>query len=149
MQRIFLAIKSNDAALVTSLVNRLPTKDQIIGQRLAKLQQDPSLVVKFASQSGEKAKAAIPIIIQAQKMSPLQQQQLKDDIAWQLFGEVTLQQAKWRDTVIQHSSSISLRERRVRLALASNDMVSLAQWLKRLSCVRLCIPDINVTNQAT
>lgn len=153
LQRIFLAIKSNDAALVTSLVNRLPTKDQIIGQRLAKLQQDPSLVVKFASlvkpsafnrqvillffnrfasQSVEKAKAAIPIIIQAQKMSPLQQQQLKDDIAWQLFGEVTLQQAKWRDTVIQHSSSISLRERRVRLALASNDMVSLAQWLKRL-----------------
>ncbi|PAV10696.1 hypothetical protein CBG25_01485 [Arsenophonus sp. ENCA] len=49
LQRIFLAIKSNDAALVTSLVNRLPTKDQIIGQRLAKLQQDPSLVVKFAS----------------------------------------------------------------------------------------------------
>lgn len=76
--------------------------------------------------------AAIPIIIQAQKMSHLQQQQLKDDIAWQLFGEVTLQQAKWRDTVIQHSSSISLRERRVRLALATNDMVSLAQWLKRL-----------------
>lgn len=44
---------------------------------------------------------------------------------------MTLQQAKWRDTVIQHSSSISLRERRVRLALASNDMVSLAQWLKQ------------------
>lgn len=107
MQRIFLVIKSNDAALVASLVNRLPTKDQIIGQRLVKLQQDPSLVVKFASlvkpsafnrpvillffnrfasQSGEKAKTAIPIIIQAQKMSPLQQQQLKDDIAWQLFG---------------------------------------------------------------
>lgn len=65
-------------------------------------------------------------------MSHLQQQQLKEDIAWQLFGDVTLTQAKWRDSVIQHSSSISLRERRVRLALASNDMHSLAQWLKRL-----------------
>ncbi|MFS1537596.1 MAG: hypothetical protein ACL7BU_01630 [Candidatus Phlomobacter fragariae] len=50
LQRIFLAIKSNDAALVTSLVNRLPVKDQIIGQSLAKLQQAPSLVVEFASQ---------------------------------------------------------------------------------------------------
>nr|WP_238149462.1 hypothetical protein [Arsenophonus endosymbiont of Aleurodicus floccissimus] len=87
---------------------------------MAKLQQDPSLVVKFAGQSVENAKAAILIIIQAQKTSHLQQQQLKNDIAWQLFGEMTLQQAKWRDTVIQHSSSISLRERRVRLALVSN-----------------------------
>lgn len=153
LQRIFLAIKSNDAALITSLVNRLPAKDQIIGQRLAKLQQDPALVVEFASkvrplefnrqvilvifsrfarQSAEKAKLAIPIITQAQKMSHLQRQQLKEDIAWQFFGDVTLPQAKWRDSVIQHSSSISLRERRVRLALASNDMHSLAQWLKRL-----------------
>ncbi|HGJ5860680.1 MAG TPA: murein transglycosylase [Arsenophonus nasoniae] len=153
LQRIFLAVKNNDAALITRLVNRLPAKDQIIGQRLAKLQQDPTLVHEFASkvkpsefnrqvilvifsrfarQSVEKAKLAIPMITQAQKMSHLQQQQLKEDIAWQLFGDVTLTQAKWRDSVIQHSSSISLRERRVRLALASNDMHSLAQWLKRL-----------------
>ncbi|WGL97837.1 murein transglycosylase [Arsenophonus sp. aPb] len=153
LQRIFLAIKNNDTALITSLVNRLPAKDQIIGQRLAKLQQDPSLVVEFASkvkpsefnrqvilvifsrfarQSVEKAKLAIPMITQAQKMNHIQRQQLKEDIAWQLFGDVTVPQAKWRDDVIQHSSSISLRERRVRIALASNDMHSLAQWLKRL-----------------
>lgn len=49
LQRIFLAIKNNDAALITRLVNRLPAKDQIIGQRLAKLQQDPTLVLEFAS----------------------------------------------------------------------------------------------------
>lgn len=93
LQRIFLAIKNNDAALITSLVNRLPAKDQIIGQRLAKLQQDPTLVLEFASkvkpsefnrqvilvifsrfarQSVEKAKLAIPMITQAQKMSHLQ-----------------------------------------------------------------------------
>ncbi|HGJ5876034.1 MAG TPA: hypothetical protein ACHBX0_06120 [Arsenophonus sp.] len=41
LQRIFLAIKNNDAALIASLVNRLPAKAQIIGQHLATLQKDP------------------------------------------------------------------------------------------------------------
>ncbi|HGJ5876033.1 MAG TPA: hypothetical protein ACHBX0_06115 [Arsenophonus sp.] len=86
----------------------------------------------FAGQLVKKAKIVIPIITQAQKMSHRQRQQLNDDIAWQLFADVTIQQAKWRDDTIQHSSFISLRERRVCLALVSNDMLSLVQWLQRL-----------------
>ncbi len=48
------------------------------------------------------------------------------------MGDVTPEQAQWRDETIQESNSSSLKERRVRLALGAGDKTGVASWLKRL-----------------
>ncbi|TGN49082.1 murein transglycosylase, partial [Pseudomonas aeruginosa] len=48
------------------------------------------------------------------------------------MGDVTPEQAQWRDETIQESHSSSLKERRVRLALGAGDKTGVAAWLRQL-----------------
>ncbi|WP_340615003.1 murein transglycosylase [Xenorhabdus thailandensis] len=150
LQRIELAMKANNTTLVTYLAKRLPLRYQGLGTSLLKLQRDPKLIEQFATTTtptdftrsvtittfsqfvrinAELARASIPTLVHAQKMNHAERQQLKDIVAWQLMGNVTPEQAKWRDDTIRDSHSIKLIERRARLALRDGDHSGLEEWI--------------------
>ncbi len=153
LERISLAIKEGNTAVATYLAKRLPANYKTIGDALVKLQNDPASVVTFAKtvtptdftrqatlagfsryarQSPDEARAALRGISSAQKMNMAESQQMKDSIAWQYMGDVTPEQATWRDETIRETNSTSLKERRVRLALGQGDKAGVATWLKQL-----------------
>ncbi len=153
LERISLAIKEGNTAVATYLAKRLPANYKTIGDALVKLQNDPASVVTFAKtvtptdftrqatiagfsryarQSPDEARAALRDISSSQKMNMAESQQMKDSIAWQYMGDVTPEQATWRDETIRETNSTSLKERRVRLALGQGDKAGVATWLKQL-----------------
>lgn len=153
LQRIELAMKANNITLVTYLAKRLPLHYQGLGTSLLKLQRDPKLIEQFATTTtptdftrsvtittfsqfvrinAELARASIPTLVHAQKMNHAERQQLKDIVAWQLMGNITPEQAKWRDDTIRDSHSIKLIERRARLALRDGDYSGLEEWISLL-----------------
>ncbi|WP_434526916.1 murein transglycosylase [Photorhabdus asymbiotica] len=153
LQRINLALKAGNTSLVSYLAKRLPLGYKRISDGLIKLQDDPATVLDFASNTGttdftraatiaafsrlarqepDQARALIPSIAKVQKMNESEHQRLKEIVAWQLMGDVTYEQEKWRDDVIRDTQSVSLLERRVRLALGNADERGLEQWIKLL-----------------
>ncbi|SFU86291.1 murein transglycosylase [Xenorhabdus koppenhoeferi] len=153
LRRIELALKENNATLVTYLTKRLPLDYRSLGSSLIKLQQNPALIEQFATttaptdftrsvimtifsrfarENAELARVSIPVFARTQKMNDTERQQLKDIVAWQLMGDITPEQAKWRDDSIRNSQSIKLLERRVRLALRDDDYADLEKWLTLL-----------------
>ncbi|PHM71152.1 murein transglycosylase [Xenorhabdus kozodoii] len=153
LQRIELAMKANNATLVTYLAKRLPSHYQGLGANLLKLQHDPTLIEHFATTTtpthftrsviltafprfarthAELARVSIPALVRSQKMNDAEQQQLKDIVAWQLMGDVTPEQTKWRDEAIRNSHASKLIERRARLALRDGDYSGLEKWISLL-----------------
>ncbi|BET95688.1 murein transglycosylase [Xenorhabdus taiwanensis] len=153
LQRIELAIKANNTTLVTYLAKRLPLRYQSLSTNLLKLQHDPALIEQFATTAtptdftraviitnfsrfarinAELARVSIPTLVRSQKMNNTERQQLKDIVAWQLMGDITPEQAKWRDDTIRDSHSIKLIERRARLALRDGDHSGLERWISLL-----------------
>lgn len=153
LERISLALKNGNTSLVSYLAKRLPASYQTISNGLINLQKNPASVVTFAQlsptdftrqatisafsayarKSPDAARADLNSVARAQKMNDSERQQLKDAVAWQYMGsDVTDEQAAWRDEVIQETDSVTLRERRVRLALSNADDRDLDRWLTRL-----------------
>ncbi len=152
LERISLALKSGNTSMVSYLAKRLPPQYQTISNGLIDLQKNPASVVTFAQinptdftrqatisafsayarKSPDAARASLSSVARAQKMNDSERQQLKDAIAWQYMGDATTEQAAWRDDVIQETDSVTLRERRVRLALGNADDRDLDRWLTRL-----------------
>ncbi|WP_092510397.1 murein transglycosylase [Xenorhabdus mauleonii] len=153
LQRLELAMKENNAALVSYLAKRLPLDYHNLGADVIKLQQDPKLVEQFATTTAptdftrsvvinafsrfvrgnaELARMSIPVLARAQKMNDAEVQKLKDLVVWQLMGDITPEQAKWRDASIRDSHSTKLLERRARLALRDDDYTGLEEWLSLL-----------------
>ncbi|MEQ1976262.1 murein transglycosylase [Xenorhabdus sp. SGI240] len=153
LQRIELAVKTNNTTLVTYLVKRLPLCYQSVSTNLLKLQHDPAFIEQFATTAtptdftrsviitnfsrfartnAEFARVSIPTLVRSQKMNDAERQQLKDIVAWQLMGDITPEQAKWRDETIRDSHSIKLIERRARLALRNGDLSGLERWISLL-----------------
>ncbi|WP_272578205.1 MULTISPECIES: murein transglycosylase [unclassified Providencia] len=153
LERIHLAIDAGNTSMAAYLAKRLPLNYKTIGDALVKLQNDPASVTQFAKtmtptdfsrqatiagfsryarQSPDEARAALRGISSAQKMNMAETQKLKDSIAWQYMGDVTPEQANWRDEVISETDSTALKERRVRLALGTGDKAGVAKWLKQL-----------------
>ncbi len=153
LQRIELAVSENNTTLANYLINRLPFDYHSLKIQLEKLQNDPTSVEHFAKtvkptnftrffvthafshfarKNTEKARLSIPFIARAQKMNETERQKLKDIVAWQLMGEITSEQEKWRDNAIRESHSSTLIERRARLALRNADEKGLAAWLSLL-----------------
>ncbi|MBC8944935.1 putative transglycosylase signal peptide protein [Xenorhabdus indica] len=153
LQRIELAVEENNATLASYLIKRLPLNYRNLRTHLLKLQSNPasveyfartirptdftrSMVINafshFARKDAEQARLSLTAIARAQKMNNLERQRLKDIVAWQLMGDITPEQAKWRDNAIQDSHSSALIERRTRLALRDADEKGLAEWLNLL-----------------
>lgn len=154
LERIRLAMKEGNTALVTSLANQMPADYQTIASSLISLQNDPDTVLTFARtvgatdftrqaaalaftriarQDAENARLMIPSLVQAQQLDEDRAQELKEIVAWRLMGnDITSEQANWRDDVIMRSRSTSLVERRVRMALGAGDRAGLNTWLARL-----------------
>jgi len=154
LERIRLAMKEGNSALVTNLANQMPADYQTIASSLISLQNDPNTVLTFARtvgatdftrqaaavaftriarQDAENARLMIPSLVQAQQLNEDQAQELKETVAWLLMGnDITSEQASWRDDVIMRSQSTSLIERRVRMALGAGDRTGLNTWLARL-----------------
>jgi soluble lytic murein transglycosylase len=154
LERIRLAMKAGNTRLVTLLANQMPPDYQTISSAIVTLANDPMTVMSFATTTGatdftrqmaaeafesvarqdvENARLMIPSLAQAQKLNEEQTQQLRETVAWRLMGnDVTSEQARWRDDTIMRSQSVSLLERRVRMALSNGDRRGLNTWLSRL-----------------
>ncbi|WP_058912157.1 murein transglycosylase [Entomohabitans teleogrylli] len=154
LERIRLAMKEGNTRLVTWLAGQLPADYQTISGAITGLANNPNSVMTFAQsvsptdftrqmaavafasvarQDVENARLMLPTLIQVQKLNDEQAQELKEVVAWRLMGnDVTSEQANWRDNVVMRSGSVSLIERRVRMALGSGDRKGLNTWLARL-----------------
>ncbi|EPG2863068.1 murein transglycosylase [Pluralibacter gergoviae] len=154
LERIRLAMKAGNTRLVNTLAGQMPADYQTISAQVLSLAANPDSVLSFAQNTGntdftrqmaaiafsrvarqdmENARALIPMLAAAQKLSDEQVQALRDTVAWQLMGsDVTDEQARWRDDAIMRSGSTSLLERRVRLAIGAGDRKGLDTWLSRL-----------------
>jgi len=154
LQRIGLALKEGNTSLVNFLAKQLPSNYQTMSDALIKLQNDPNTLVDFARSvtptdftrnavgitfarvarnDVENARAMIPILVNAQKMSDAERLDMEEAVAWRYMGsDATPEQAQWRDAVILRSNSTSLVERRIRMTLAAGDRQGLMQWMNRL-----------------
>ncbi|MBB1198887.1 murein transglycosylase [Enterobacteriaceae bacterium 89] len=154
LERIRLAMKAGNTSLVTSLANQMPAQYQTIASAVVSLANNPNSVLTFAQSTGatdftrqmaavafasvarqdaDNARLMIPSLVQAQKLTEDQTQELRDIVAWRLMGtDVTDEQARWRDDAIMRSQSTSLVERRVRMAIGNGDRRGLNTWLARL-----------------
>lgn len=155
LERIRLAMKAGNTRLVTLLAGQMPADYQTISAAIITLANNPMSVMTFATTTGatdftrqmaaeafasvaredvENARLMIPSLAQAQKLNEDQTQILRDIVAWRLMGnDVTSEQARWRDDAIMRSQSVSLLERRVRMALGTGDRRGLNTWLSRLA----------------
>ncbi|MDR9903263.1 murein transglycosylase [Enterobacter hormaechei] len=154
LERIRLAMKAGNTRLVTVLAGQMPADYQTIASAVIGLANDPNAVLTFARTTGatdftrqmaavafasvarddvENARLMIPQLVQAQQLNDDQTQELRDIVAWRLMGtDVTDEQARWRDDAVMRSNSVSLVERRVRMALGTGDRRGLNTWLARL-----------------
>jgi len=154
LERIRLAMKAGNTKLVTLLAGQMPSDYQTISAAIISLANDPATIMDFARSTGatdftrqmaaeafesvarqdaENARLMIPSLVQAQQLNEEQTQTLRDIVAWRLMGnDVTSDQARWRDDAIMRSQSISLLERRVRMAIGNGDRRGLNTWLSRL-----------------
>ncbi len=154
LERIRLAMKAGNTGLVTVLAGQMPADYQTISTAIISLANAPDSVLTFARMTGatdftrqmaavafasvarqdaENARLMIPSLVQAQELNEDQTQELRDIVAWRLMGnDVTEEQARWRDDAIMRSQSISIVERRVRMALGTGDRKGLNTWLSRL-----------------
>ncbi|MDN2487646.1 murein transglycosylase [Kosakonia sacchari] len=154
LERIRLAMKAGNTRLVTLLAGQMPPDYQTISAAIINLANNPLSVMSFATTTGatdftrqmaaeafesvarqdvENARLMIPSLVQAQQLNEEQTQTLRDIVAWRLMGnDVTSDQARWRDDAIMRSQSVSLLERRVRMAIGNGDRRGLNTWLSRL-----------------
>jgi len=154
LERIRLAMKAGNDSLVNYLAKMLPADYQTTASALLALQQNPQTVTTFAATLGptdftrmatsyafarvaredmDNARMMIPQLVNAQKMSQAEEQDLKEAVVWRMMGaDLTSEQARWRDAVVMNSESTALMERRVRLALSENDRRGLNTWIARL-----------------
>ncbi|MGS3522316.1 murein transglycosylase [Enterobacter hormaechei subsp. xiangfangensis] len=154
LERIRLAMKAGNTRLVTVLAGQMPADYQTIASAVIGLANDPNTVLTSARTTGatdftrqmaavafasvarddvENARLMIPQLVQAQQLNDDQTQELRDIVAWRLMGtDVTDEQARWRDDAVMRSNSVSLVERRVRMALGTGDRRGLNTWLARL-----------------
>jgi soluble lytic murein transglycosylase len=153
-QRIVLAFKEGNSTLVAFLAKQLPADQGALRDALLQLQGDLLSVESFARsvtptdfsrnvvsvvfarsarQDLNNARALIPVLVAAQKMSDSDRQALEDAVAIQLLGNTsTLEQSQWCDAVISRSHSTPLLEKRIRMALAAGDTRGLGAWLSQL-----------------
>ena len=154
LERIRLAMKAGNTRLVTVLAGQMPADYQTIASAVISLANDPNTVLTFARTTVatdftrqmaavafasvarddvENARLMIPQLVHAQQLNDDQTQELRDIVAWRLMGtDVTDEQARWRDDAVMRSNSVSLVERRVRMALGTGDRRGLNTWLARL-----------------
>ena len=154
LSRMRLAMQEGNTGLVNYLSKQLPIEYQTMGSALAALQDNPATLEGFARSVGptdltrqatliafsrlarndvENARSMLPTLVRLQKMTPDQQQAMQESVAWQLMsGNITPEQAGWRDRVILAGHSTALLERRIRMSLGQGDMTGVAAWLERL-----------------
>lgn len=154
LQRIILAFKAGNFALVKSLLAGLPSDYITIKQQLSLLLNNPRNLAEFASMTtptafsrqitlhgfrqlvrldAQQARELIPLIVRNQRISPSEQQMLNEWVVWQWMGKtLAVERQQWRDAVIMQSRSGPLIERRIRLALSENDRPAVKFWLARL-----------------
>ncbi|HKS33462.1 MAG TPA: murein transglycosylase [Enterobacteriaceae bacterium] len=154
LERIRLAMQAGNTGLVKVLAGQMPDDYQTIASAIISLADKPGSVLDFARTTGatdftrqmaaeaftsvarqdvDNARLMIPTLAQVQKLNETQIQALRDTVAWRLMGnDATAEQARWRDDATMRTGSISLLERRVRMALASGDRRGLNTWLSRL-----------------
>ena len=155
LERILLAMKAGNSSLVSYLAKQLPEDYHTIASAITMVQDDPLTLPTFATLVGptnftrqvtdmafkrmtradlELARQAIPALAQAQKLTEEQTQTLKETVVWQMMGtDLTQEQRRWRDDVVMRSTSTTLIERRIRMALSENDRRGLNTWIARLS----------------
>lgn len=151
-QRLLLALQQNNTSLSIALIKQLddltlakalttlmttPANLEIFAKTLAPTPFTRAVVTTFFAravrQNVRNARNLLPSLVRLQKLSDAERLALEEMAALRLMGnDATQEEAQWRDAVLLRSQSISLLERRVRLALNNGDRQDLALWLPRL-----------------
>lgn len=154
LSRLVLASNAGNDQLITQLVALLPDDYTSLSAALTQLQQSPQDVLAFAQRISptelsrqitvnafsrlarndtQQAVSLIPQLVIAQQLDEVDQQRLKEAVAWQWMSpEATLDQQRWRDEVVMDSESDALLEKRIRMALNQHDRRGLNTWIARL-----------------
>ncbi|WP_418113925.1 murein transglycosylase [Vibrio scophthalmi] len=95
--------------------------------------QSEMALQKLARKNVEQAQQAWATVVDGQKLTPPQAQKLADYIALRLVNSTdSAELISWRDQQIAISSSIKLKERRIRLAIQEADWSGIADWIATL-----------------
>lgn len=95
--------------------------------------QSEMALQKLARKNVEQAQQAWATVVDGQKLTPPQAQKLADYIALRLVNSTdSAELISWRDQQIASSSSIKLKERRIRLAIQEADWSGIADWIATL-----------------
>lgn len=154
LERIRLAVKEGNNPLVNHLAAQLPEQYRTISSSIINLVNDPNSVLnvaqtidataftrqmvaevfaRVARENPGRARMIIASLASAQRLNHDGVQALNEAVAWRLMrNDVTVEEAAWRDDIIMRSQTISLVERRIRMALGVGDRQGLNTWLARL-----------------
>lgn len=153
-QRILNAIRQGNWKQVRSLSENMPNTSTDLTRALISLSKTPddllsfthavpknafthniiaSVFARLARKDSVKSQQLLSQLETTLPLTLAQHQRLNESQAWQLMtSRISPSQAQWRDQIIQRSHSNALIERRIRLALTSNNWQELAQWLAYL-----------------
>jgi len=92
-------------------------------------QQSEMALEKLARKDVEKAQLAWSAVVDGQKLTKEQAQNLADYISFRLINNDSASLIQWRDEQIKLSANGKLIERRARLAIQQADWVGLANWI--------------------
>ena len=151
LQRMQLAFEARNGSIMNYLIKQVDSSN---AKRQAKdmksLFNKPESVVEFARQHPatefyqqqviqgvrklarkdvEKAKKSFESVVQTQKLSDIQAQELADYISFRLINTNSDSLATWRDSKISTSQSSVLLERRIRLAIQQVDWNGVQRWI--------------------
>lgn len=152
--RIELMLQNHNIKLARYLTDSLPDNYKTLKKNLYALYDEPRKLADFAANmspsafsqkvtvlsfsrlaniDADLAKSLIPTLIKQQKLAPTYQAQFLRSVASNYFGHsVDEEQIKWRDRFIKQDRSSFLVEKRIRLALKTNNHAELADWLNVL-----------------
>ncbi|PPI86572.1 murein transglycosylase [Candidatus Pantoea edessiphila] len=154
IEKIRLAMKANNQKSINFLINILPSDYKMISNLILEFKRHPLSIMDYIKKAPPSnfslqsinyallhlshknmllAKKILPTILNIYKLKTTDIQLIKEILASNMMHEHINSELKtWRDSVIMHSKSASLIERRVRLSLISKDNYGLKFWISRL-----------------
>ncbi len=154
LERMMLAFKNKDKALINYLVSQVSGKSSRKANQILSLYNNPQGVSAFSKKnkvddfnqtltyvaferlvriSPAQAIDHFSSTVKGQHLSIDKQQELADKIIHRLMASTNKKLVDWRDKWIATTKNPNLIERRFRLALVENDWNAMEYWLSRFS----------------
>ncbi|GMQ45561.1 murein transglycosylase [Vibrio sp. 10N] len=155
IERMTLAFERRNGSLINYLNKQLKTtKGKQQGKQLQALFKSPKTVTRFADSDfpepnrtlltelalqklarsdKDQARSALSTLNNNRNLSPELKQSMNEYVAMRFITTDSDSEAKWRDAILEKSSSDIYLQRRARLAVQQADWAGLAKWIDKLS----------------